>query len=516
MSPAFCRRTSRRGHLYPLRALVAANSALSLGWLGLVLLSLVLATGQAAHAGSKSFILDSSAEREDHFPKIRAYATESHEEVKDSLRIRIHYPSGERQAADEAFTHLQRLGQFLSQETGLPLEGRLDIYLFPLPPGREAVPYKARGAADFTDVLFLRTGVGLLQLRHNRRHLLTFLPHELSHLLLRKLDLKDRWLEDGLAEYLRHRFAHQAVTQGWIPPESNASVFIHSDNWIPSLVALGKTPLEPWSYETTSRLLRRQKRDPVYALYLARQEWWKYAAARGLISRWIEALAASGSEHPVRDLIESIRGFPGKVDWEATAELIRRQTGRSREELARVTQKELSDARHRAWSQRADPLYSVRLEALRTLAFLGLPPSAASEDLLPSFELPAGVANPEGLLWNLQTAAAGAVAAAHEPTTVHLVARALEEQHDEEAYFFAPPEFWRILVEKNRKKALDALVRLVQDPRIGLDSQQRANSILEEVTGKEVGWSPDHKPKQREELSARWEEVVRKHTASDG
>ena len=515
MSPASCSRTPSRGLAERSGALAAGESACRLDWLGLVLLFLQLAASQAAFAGSKAFTLDSSGERHDHFPEIRALATETLEGKEDLLRIRIRHPLGETDAAVEALAHLRRMGRFLARETGLPLEGTLDLYLFSLPPRREAVGYNARGSADFTDVFFLREGLGLLQLRHNRKRLLTFLPHEVSHLLLHDLRLKDRWLEDGLAEYLRHRFAREAVAQDWVPSDSNASAFVHSDNWIPALVALEQVPLAPWSYKAANRLLKRQKRDPDYALYLARQEWWKYAAARGLVTRWVDALAASGSDHPVRDLLQSIRRWPGKVDWEATAELIQRQTGRSREELARATETELSEARECAWSQRADSLYSVRLKALRTLAFLGLPPGASSDDLLPSFELPEGVANPGGLLWYLQLAAGGAVAVARDPETVRRVARALEEQHGDEAYFFAPPEFWRVLAEIDREKALDALVRLVRDSRTGLHSQQQANSFLEELTGKGVGWDPQQKPEQREELAARWEDVVRKPELSD-
>lgn len=514
MTPASSTRTSKRWR-WVVPAPSSANPASVLGWLGLLVLVLLGAALSPAHAGSQSYTLGASGERRDHFPAIRAHATESVEGGEGSLRIRVRHPPGKSEVAAEALGLLRRMGRFLGHETGLVPDGKVEVYLFSLPPGREAVSYRARGSADFTEVLFLEEGRALLEVRHNRRRILTLLPHELSHLILHDLPLKDRWLEDGLAEYLRQRFAEEAVARGWVPPESNAVAYIYSDNWIPALAALDRMTLEPWSDKTSSRVLKKQKKNPGYALYLARQEWWRYAAARALTTRWMEAAAAAGAQYPLRDLVESIRERPGKIDWDATAELIKEQTGRAREELANVTDEELERARDKAWRRRVDPLYSVRLHALRMLTFIGLPPAAPAAELVPAFEMPEDVANPKALEWNLKVAAAGAVAAGDDPEAARKVAEMLESRHGKEAYFFAPPEFWHLLARKQRQRSLRALVQLVQDPRAGLAAQEQANLALKELTGEDVGWSPEARPQKRGDLAAGWERIVRNKAAPE-
>lgn len=485
-----------------------ATSCTYVRLVGFLLVASALAAGLPADAQSEAFTLGPAGEPRDHFPQIRAYATDTLRSKEGSFDIRVQHGSEEGAAAQAAVAQIQRMARFLTEETGLPLDGRLDLYLFPLEPGSSEVAYHARGPANFTEVLFLPHGLDFLRVRHNRRRLLTLIPHEVIHFLLRGLKLKDRWLEDGLAEYLRHRFANEAVSKGWFPPATNDVAFVHLDNWIPMIVALERTPILPWSYDDTQKLLKQRDRDPAYALYLAQQEWWKYAVARGFVTRWMKAMEEAGSKTPVRDLVRAIKHRRGRVDWDATGELVRHLTGRSREALAKPTEQELAAARKRSWDQRTAEHYTVRLLSLRTLAFLGPPPGVSGEALLPAFKLPAGVVNPEGLIWNLHLAAAGAVAATGDAETARKAALALQDAHGDEAYFYAPPVFWRVLAEKERETALIALARQVGETRAGLESQKQANAILEELTGKTIGWRPEEKAARRETLAALWGSVV--------
>lgn len=461
-------------------------------------------------AGNRSFsITPPGAEvREDIFPQIVRRTDRTYELRQDGFEIVIHYAGEEEPYARQAAQALLKPIEFLGRATGLESHGRVEAYLYPLQHGQEPPYFQPRGRGDFTGVFLIpqAEAVSLLALEENRDWYLNLLPHELSHTFLHSLPLADRWLEDGLAEYLKRSFVRSV--DGEMPSTQAESATL--GEWNPALEALRRVEWGPWPYRKINEILKNREKDPALAAYLGQKELWRYAAAAELVERWMEAATEAGVDRPVYDLVERIRRHRGRVRWEDTAKLALDQTGRSVAQLLEVTDAELETARTEAWNDRLSLVYRERVGAARTLNFLGLPKGVEPRLLLPAFEMPKHAPTGDYVEQALTVAVSGAIAASASPRAAADASKYLMERFGDQAYFFAHPDLWVRVAERDRQLALERLIATMADPRTGLDFHERANLHLETLTGATTRFSVDLPPDKRKAAAARWPELVEK------
>lgn len=482
------------------------NDALTAGArlsLSLILVMALAFAGACAHSRSLIIGAPEAVPTEDAFPRIKKRTTHSLRVQEGGFTVRVHYGAGENERAREAAQLLQRPIRFLRDTTRLNPDGRVEAYLYPLLPGEEPPHFQAHGRGDFTFVLFI-SNEPLLKNPHNRLRY-DVLTHELVHSFLSSLPLGDRWLEDGLAEYLRAEFAKVYEEEF---PTSRASFPTRAD-WLPPLEAFRRTAWGPWSHKETNKLLGLRKKDPAYAAYLLDQEAWKYSAAEEMVRRWMEAVKVSGVENPVADLLSELSERNARVKWEDTRHFIQTQTGQQFEKLVEVTEKEKTATKTRAWNNRLSEKYSERVRALRTLQFLGLPAGASASDLLDSFDLPEHTPAGPYVEQALALAATGAVASGGDAQTARKALELLRRRQLEELSLYLVPEILGLVAELDRQQALTELVKIMIEPKVGLGIRERANVILEELTESTTGWSVDLPPDGRKTAASQWVELVR-------
>lgn len=443
--------------------------------------------------------LSPEAAAHDAFPEIRRRAPLKLDGREESVSLSVHYAPGESELARRALREAERPLRFLREITGRSGSGSARFFLYPVPANEPPPSYSASGwGASFVEVFMVHEGRELLEVPHNRRWFYQSYPHEMSHGFLADLRLRDRWLSDGLAEYLTAELTRL-----------EAPDIYRGLHWTtPPLVALARTPLEPWDHSDLDELERVARDDPAYGHFLAERMVWKYAAAEELIRRWMLSARERGIEAPVEDLLHRVERLGHAVEFEAVQELALAQTGRSLEELAEVTQAQVAESRQEAWSARAAPVPAERGRALTTLSYVGLPPEAQPEQLLPSFVLPAELENRERWGRSLVEAAGGALAVAQEPQLAERALGLVERHWGPTISRSLPAEFWRVLAHRNRDEAVSRLVEVVTSDRESLSRQKAADQALQEITGRSVHWQVDLGPRARQQRAYQWRAIA--------
>lgn len=440
---------------------------------------------------------------ENAFASIKARNTQSLIEREGNFKVEVHFGPGEDGHAEEALSLLRGSVSFLAKTTGLQAKGRVEAHLYPLEHGELPPHVEARGRADFTFVFFVSDGEPLLVNPYNRQWYDT-LTHELVHTFFESLPISDRWLEDGLAEYLKAEYARTYRTEF---PTSKAR-FPTTAEWLPPLEALRRVTWDRWRHQSTDRIVRLQRRDPALAAHLLNQEVWKYSAAGELLNRWLESVAEAGVNEPVIELIERIREQDSPIKWKDTRQLIFEWTGQTLQQIVEVSQEEMEAARQWAWEQRLAPEYPERVYALRLLTFLGLPANKEGGDLLDSLDLPE--LTPEGpyVDQTLALAATGALASSGDASAAASALNLLRQRHGKDLPLYLTPELLGLVAQVNDRLALVTLVEILNSPRVGLGLRDRANELLEDLTNESTGWALTLSPEERKSAANEWAHLL--------
>lgn len=444
---------------------------------------------------------------QDAFPEIRERVTETLKAQEGAFKIQVHHAEGEKALAREAAEVLKRPVVFLRDLTGFSPGGMVEAYLYPLSGDQPVPKYQARGPGVFTGVFIVRPETPLLEVPENRIWYLETLPHELAHRFVHDLSLRDRWLDDGLSEYLKRLFVRAQEDLGPKPVLGEA---ITLAEWNPALVALDTVDWEEWDYRATKWVIRKHEKDAARAAQLIQEELWNYSAAVELLERWMAAARDAGVEEPVQDLVRRLRDHRGKVRWKDTRDLIRAQTGKSLRQLVQVSSGDLQTAREWAWSEHLSRYFAVRTRALRTLTFLGLPEGVDATSLLDAYELPEVRLQGPYVAHNLAGTVSAAIGRVGDPEVAAAAIAELRERFPEEDLpVVSDPGLWSLLAEAGgRDEALEGLVAMLQDPRQGLEQKRQANAALEKLTGTSAGWATDHSPQRRSEAAGRWAKIL--------
>lgn len=431
----------------------------------------------------------------DQFPAVRAAATEIIDSAPGDFTLRVHFPPGSDEQAAELLELVEAPVRFLQQVTGRTPPGRASFYLAAWPEGQLRPHVQPQGPGVVTGVLFLRPARALLDVDWNRDWYYAAYPHELAHHFLGGLSGVDRWLSDGLPEYLAAEFARTRSEQAYLA----------TNWWHPPLVALHRADLEPWTLRDFWQMKKVRQEDPALAFLLASRTAWRYAAAHELVRRWLRAASSRGIEAPLRDLLARVERTGARTLDDLRA-LAVEQTGRRLEELATVTPEERSSAARAAWSRLDHSIPAVRIHALRTLQFFGLPEGSEPAVLLHAVPPPAeGPSN-----WYLWHALGGALAASGDVQATQRFVEISRQHFDEdEARYHIPPAVWQTLLPVNPDEALTELVATINDPRVSLPVRDDANAILEAATDQSVGWRVDTTPDERSAAAVRWREALR-------
>ena len=459
-------------------------------------LGLVLAALMAGCSHSYSVMLTASGEPlVDRFPEFKAAATESRIAEAAGLNLRVRFPANAEFAADEALDLVRSVAEFLQRETGATASGLVTVYLAHVPRGGEPPYAAARGPGAYTEILYAQPGAKLLEVDWNRDRFFGSFIHELAHLYLRGLPSMDRWLEDGLPEYLSAKFVHL----------HSEAAYLARVNWQPPLVALDSSSLVPWSYEDFERFQKEFPSDPELAYLVLWDNAHRYAAAGALVRRWMEAAEAKGIAAPVEDLLVRVRRLEGPVTLNDLETLVRQQTGQSLDDLARVSAEERAAEAERAsrYLRASDP--QVQIYALRTVEAFGLPADTVPGDLLEA------VASRQDEYPNqsLYLAAGRAIASTGDkPTARRLVDLVRDRFPGDRARRYLPPQIWEALLPVNREEAFAELVAAVNDTGLSLPVRRDANESLERATGKSVGWDERQTAAVRARAAARWAEIA--------
>ncbi len=417
------------------------------------------------------------------------------------LELRVYYTAGENKLAEEALAEVRKPPRFLSEITGITPKGLAGFYLYPLPTSGVAPFFTAKGAGTYTGVFLYRENVPLAAISSNKEWLNGAYVHELTHRVLdsSKLRLDDRWLGDGIPEYLAREFTLLN------DPELSRGDY----RLTPSLIALSKARLQAWDMSDFNAFQEKLPSDPDYAQMLAERMVWRYAAAEELVKRWMTAAQANGIQVPLRDLLGRIKARGGSIDWKATRELAQAQTGKTLEELARVAPEELVEEEAKAWEDRASLNIGARVHALSVISVLGLPATHSAGDLLPSFSIPPEFSEvKQGWVWQVFQQGGLAVAKANDPALAKRVAELARESWGDAGYGFIPPELWRALAATDRPMATEQLVVTLTRSDTPLSVKARANEALKALTRQDVGWSAAEKPAQRDQAAGRWRTVL--------
>lgn len=476
---------------------MSPRALLTRRWLGLTgaVGFLVLGAALAGCSHTTSYtIAPSGLVTDDDFPAIRSRATQTVTWETGQTILVVHHPPGDDQSLDEALSLLRAPVDFLEQATGRSAGVAIHAYLAPLPE-TGAPAYSAQGRGDFVEVFFTRPGVRLLSIPSNRHWYFNTLTHELAHGLLAGLRIEDRWLDDGLPEYLESRFARS------VDPAAERS----RHAWMPPVAALERTPLEPWTMDSYDAMVELIDSDPERALHLGQLEAWRYAASEELVRRWMAAAAQAGIAQPVPDLLDRMQRLQEPVRWEQIRQLVRDQTGRELAEIARLSDQERSRACREAWTDKDSAQAGVQLHGLRVLALLGLPDGASSGELL---QVAAGL-QPDASYptWQRLAATGQALARADRP---ELAADFVETVRQDGAnlHLAVAPEVWGVLARAGHPGARLQLVALIGDTDVPLGVRQRADETLREISGRSADWSITATPAERQRSAQRWADLV--------
>jgi hypothetical protein len=425
----------------------------------------------------------------DAFPAIREAASESSAIDAAGLHVSVRYPPSAALAARETLDLLREVCLYLEEAVGARADGSATIYLAVVPPEHELPHAAPRGREVFTDVYFVRP-VPLLDVPWNRDRYHGFAAHELAHHFLRDLPPVDRWFEDGLPEYLAFEFARSRSEEAYLAMRST-----------PPLVALHRIPLKPWNHDDFERFQAELRRAPELAFVIASEGVQRYAAAGGLVERWMAAASANGIEAPVRETVARLRALDRPATLTDLDEIARAQTGRSLEALAHVTAQERRAAAERAAKYLNATDAGVQTYAFRTLEAFGLPSTVTPLELVTALE----GRTDQPVSQTLYLAAGAAVASAGDPAAARRLIELLRERSEPgAARRLIAPQLWTTLADDAPNEALAELVATVNDSALSLLLRRDANEALERLTGESVGWKIEQPAKERAKAAARW------------
>ncbi|HEV7504702.1 MAG TPA: hypothetical protein VGS07_07315 [Thermoanaerobaculia bacterium] len=411
------------------------------------------------------------------------------------VELRVFYAAGEKELAEEALEEVKKPPRFLHEATGITQNDFAGFYLYPTLDDGTTPYFTTNGKGSFTGVFLYRKGEPLLSIYHNREWLNGSYVHELTHGFLSGVKLDDRWLEDGIPEYLTREFAQ------YQDPELARGDY----RLTPSLIALSRAKLKPWDMRDYKEIEKQLSTDPALAQWLGEKMAWHYAAAEELMRRWLVAAQANGIQAPLQDLLRRVRARGGSIGWKATEELAQAQTGKPIEELAHVTSEELAAAQAKAWEDRASSNLGARVHALSVLSALGIPNAQSSDDLLPVFSIPPDLSDVKrGWVWQVFQQGGTAVATVNDAAIAKEVVERARAGWGEDGYRFVPPELWRVIAATDRPLAIGQLVAIVNRSDNNLSLRDRANEVLKALTGQDVGWSAAESPTKRQQAAERW------------
>ena len=406
------------------------------------------------------------------------------------VRLTVHHRPEQQDVAQEALAKLRAAVEFVGSILDAEAEFEIQVYLAPLSSDEELASFNSFGKV-LTLILMLpeaSPGRGLFETEFNAELLCELAPHELTHVFQAKrgVFVADGWLGEGIPEYLAERFLQRHCGSS-LPLMRIAQ---------PPLVALQRVEIEAWkNYKSVpgtpwgrfrkwleARRERKRKLQDPAAVRLERIELaWKYAAAGPLVERLLQAAVGRGSDEPFQELLAQIDAHE-LVGWDESEEIALAMTGRTLPQLAEVTEEERNHAREQAWKDRAHEHPRVRLRALATLRYLGLPEEAEAGDLLASLELPTGVHPTHRRAQQLLQAATGAVAAAGEPSVAEHAVDLLDDG-SVELHRIVAPELWELFAEAGHpQEALAQLEATLGDGAVDPEEQQRAAATLERLS----------------------------------
>ncbi len=434
------------------------------------------------------------------FSEIRNYGRLVKSCTVGECEVRVHYAAGEEAAATRMLSLGSACPRMLEERTGLSFAPMgVDIYLYPAPsePDRFACEFQSEGS--WPVVLLVPRQGRLLDLKYNQDAFVWNLPHELTHLLLWHLPLRDNWLSEGIPEYLAAEFARQVSPQA-LDQES-----------LPGAVALARTPLVPWSGSLAPKLRPYRKRDPERAAYITFEVGERYPAARELVTRWMTAAEKAGTADPLRDLLLRIRQSRTKIDFNQEDLLARQQTGKSLEQLKAIGAQKVAALRIEGGRLVASGSYLARIRGLLLLETFGAPRGFDTTTLLSlstvhrrAEEEDTEVA--DSLLWQLGRT----MAALARDEDIRKLAMVCESREADTPGWGLPALFWLRYAALDRSLALRQLASLIMAPQgaVPLRERLQANDSLEWLTGATVQWRLDLPPRRREAIAAEWRTVI--------
>ncbi len=323
------------------------------------------------------------------------------------------------------------------------------------------------------------------------------LVHELWHGIEPRGVHHDRWLGDGLPQWVAASFLAQRA------PE-----FLKELKPKPPPVALHEhSPPTPWPPASLSWLVRVQRlgrRDPAAAAYLVGREVQRYRAAEALVDRWIKAMAEAGSKNPLADLLRELARHR-RVDFPTANAICLRLTGRSLAQLAAFSPAEKADLARRGWAAAHSGEGLNVVQGLEIMAAFGVPPGKDLRHLIAA--LAADPAAPHACPAAFQLSRVVAAWGDEAAMTAVFTAYAAEHAAAEQKCALAPA-FWLRWAQRDVPTAATHLAAILINPEVLLVWHEEANRALERLTQGSTGWRVYAGPARRAAAAARWQEVI--------
>lgn len=447
----------------------------------------------AASSGCTYFTSFGAPGLKDVFPGIRERDRLHQEASIGSMTVVVRYGPGDEKFVPEALAEVSSILGFLARRVPSQPAGRVVLYLAP---GTEDESIKPRGRGTFVGVLLTGGPGPLMALTDNRVNLCAVGTHELAHAFLSPWQLSDRWLDDGIPEYLARAYGESL----------GEDLYKLRLPMYPPLAELHRARLAPWGLKTTLRAAVADLTNPAYMEYLGEEDLRRYSAASELVRRWFAAAEARGIADPLRDLLQRVATKARRIGWPETEQLCLEQTGKTIAEIAKVPERDLQAARLAAWRDRAAPAAESRVSALRTLSLLGLPPDVSAADLLPALSWP--ISAPGNWRFTVLESAGMAIGASGDGD---VALQALDLLHKEQGYLsLTSPQLWLAVYQRQPETALKGLSAMmaVSDDDVSLQTKEAANRELERLTGRSVSWKVEEPRPRRMAAAKEWMALV--------
>lgn len=397
-------------------------------------------------------------------------------------------------AAREALDLALECARLIRRKTGLSPQYRLTVSLFVVPGCSEAstvCPFSGKGSLG---VVFQHVAGASVLADPANRAWQKVLCHELAHMfLLPHLDFSDRWLEEGLAEYLSREHLKAIDREGTrrlprvVPP-----------------VALRQARIEPWPAE--DRRGRRDRKDPKLAAHKAHLAALRYQAAEELVARFVATAQRLGNEDALKTLLADLvaRGQP--VSFSVLEGACLALSGQTLSELARYSDAEEAGLRREAVGLLSSSDGVDVAWALRILAEFG-PPDDLDLGLIPSL-VSAGASHDRAVRRETVSAAGELLGRWGDRRHMDGLLKPLEPSGHEGSLDALPPAFWLGYAAHDRKLAFERLLVIVGGEEFSLAWQDEADKALRRLTGTSAGWVADASPGYRARAARRWSRVV--------